>query len=74
MTQKYYVGFRKDKKAQLFKSDKTPTQSSHGDKYYGVVGPFKTKAGAQLMVDGGFANPHTQTVSQCEEISAKRRK
>jgi len=71
MVAKYYVGFRKDKKAQLFMSDKTPTQCSHGDKYYGVVGPFRTKAGAQLMVDGGHANPHTQSVAQCEKIAAK---
>jgi len=72
---KYYVGFKKGVPVGIFTSATEPTESSHGKKYPGgAVGPFRTKAGAQVMIDGGYANPHTQTVSQCERIAAKNKK
>jgi len=73
---KYYVGFNKGKPVETFISNEsTPTRETHGKKYPdGVVGPFRTRAGAQVMIDGGYGNPHTQTVAQCERIAAKNKK
>lgn len=72
---KYYVGFKSGgRKEEVFTSKTTPTNESHGHKYYASVGPFRTKAGAQVMVDGGYGNPHTQTVAQCEKIAAKNKR
>jgi hypothetical protein len=67
---KYYVGYNKGNPVGIFTSEKTPTRESHGKKYPGgSVGPFRTRAGAQVMIDGGYGNPHTQTVAQCERIA-----
>ena len=33
----------------------------------------RAKGGAQAMVDGGYGNTHTLTVSQCEKIAARKR-
>ena len=59
---------------EIFRSEKTPTASSHGMTHSSATGPFRTKAGAMVMVNGGYGNPHTQTVSQCEKIAARRKK
>lgn len=71
-TSKYYVG-SKGSQMEIFRFAKTPTASTHGDRFSSVTGPFRTKGGAQAMVDGGCGNPHTLTVSQCERIAARKR-
>ena len=71
-TSKYYVG-SKGTHMEIFRFSKTPTASTHGDRFSAVTGPFRTKSGAQVMIDGGYGNPHTVTVSQCERIAAKKR-
>jgi len=71
-TSKYYVG-SKGTHMEIFRFAKTPTASTHGDRFASVTGPFRTKGGAQAMVDGGYGNPHTLTVSQCERIALRTR-
>ncbi|MFA5136954.1 MAG: hypothetical protein WC489_06235 [Patescibacteria group bacterium] len=67
----YYVGVKSGARA-VFTAKKTPTVESHGEKYGYVIGPFRTKAAAELMRDT-HPNPHIQTVADAERI-AKRLK
>jgi hypothetical protein len=68
MASKFYIG-RKDGKQQIFKSETTPTQASHGHLYTSVMGPFRTKRGAMFQVAFGDGNPHVQHVRDAERIA-----
>lgn len=67
-SKKYYVG-RNDSKGEVFLSNETPTELSHGNKYKYVIGPFRTKKAADLMAKDGYNNPHLQTVSDAERLA-----
>lgn len=70
----FYVGYRNydnhKYSKHLFKSAETPTGETHGDLYFAVLGPFRTKLGAVcdiLYADNG--NPHIQCVADAERIA-----
>lgn len=67
---KYYVG-KKGLKMTVFLSAETPTPGSHGP-YAAVIGPFRTKKGADFMAAHGLNNPHLQSVSDAERIANKK--
>ena len=74
MSKKLYVAYKKDGKpcshvAVVFRSERTPTSETHGDKYKCVIGPFMTRRGAEFMRDHGYLNPHCQTVADAERLA-----
>ena len=61
MNTKYYLGHKANENVrEVFSSNITPTESSHGDKYAAVTGPFKNKRAAEYMRD----NPMILTVTE----------
>ena len=73
---KRYVGIRHDGQYEDFTADycqrcgfANPTQATHGHLYGAVIGPFRTKRGAQFMAKHGRSNPHLQTVDDAERIA-----
>jgi hypothetical protein len=64
-----YVGHKRDGSMEIFKSSSTPTEDSHGDKYFASTGPFYTMAGAKFMRDHGKNNPHVQCVADAERLA-----
>lgn len=66
-TKRYYVGL-KDCKRTLFRSEATPTETTH-PQFNAVIGPFKTRRGAEFMRDHSANNPHVQTVRDAERIA-----
>lgn len=64
-----FVGL-KDGKRQIFRSRRTPTQSTHGDKFNAVIGPFRTRKGALIMASSH--GPQIQTVADAERAARKR--
>ena len=68
MSNRLYVGVKSDLNMERFRSKETPVRSSHGHLYAAVIGPFRTVAGAEYMVNFGKGNPHCQTVSQAERL------
>lgn len=67
-TKRYYVGWNGNE-SEVFLSAEEPTEATHGDKYAGVIGPFRTKDGADYMAKYGRGNPHVQTVSDAERLA-----
>jgi hypothetical protein len=65
MRQRYYIGY-KDTLQELFTSTYKPTEQSHGHLYAAVVGPFRTKRGAQYMLN----NPYVETVAHAERAAS----
>ena len=70
---KWYVGIKRNElyQRERFSSEVEPTASTHGDKYLYVIGPFKTRGGAEAMRKWGAFNPHVQTVEDAELIARK---
>jgi uncharacterized protein YdcH (DUF465 family) len=67
---KLYLGLNAKKNSrEIFSHDKTPTHESHGHKYNAVIGPFKTRRGAEFMRDYGRNNPHVRNVEDAERIA-----
>jgi|TARA_R110000824_G_scaffold394637_1_gene594614 hypothetical protein len=69
-----YVGCRKGDSAEpfkreVFKAETTPTPTTHGERYYAVIGPFRTRRGADFMAQHGEANPHCQNVADAERLA-----
>lgn len=54
---------------ERFRAKETPTEKSHGNKYFCVIGPFRTVKGAEFMVKYGHNNPHVQCVSDAERLA-----
>lgn len=69
MVSRLYVGINKSGHWKVFRSKEEPTHSSHGHIYGAVIGPFRTKAGAEFMAKYGKGNPHLQTVADAERIA-----
>jgi len=46
-----------------------PTELFWGNRYALLIGPFRTRAGADFMAQYGRNNPHCQTVAQAERLA-----
>lgn len=57
----------------IFRSTTEPTEATHGKEYSHVVGPFRTKAGAEFMRDFGKGNPHCRCVAEAEKLAANQK-
>jgi hypothetical protein len=68
--QRWYVGCKGTSRI-AFRTAIEPTEVSHGTTYNAVIGPFRTKRGAQFMAKYGANNPHCQTVAEAEKLAAK---
>ncbi len=68
MRTRNYVGHRNGR-TEVFRSSTVPTFASHGDTYAAVVGPFRTRRGAEFMRDHGQANPHCRCVGDAEKLA-----
>lgn len=68
----YYLMMRPGdaKDWEIVSSAKDPTNASHGSKYSGAIGPFKTKNAARFMRNT-YPNPHCQTVQAAERLARK---
>lgn len=64
-----YVGLVKGGKREIISHHIQPTAASHGASYYAMIGPFRTRKGAEFMRDNGAGNPHCQTVSDAERLA-----
>jgi hypothetical protein len=53
----------------VFVSDETPTFYNCAGLYAAVIGPFRTKRGAQFMARHGQNNPHCRTVADAERLA-----
>ena len=67
---RYFVGCV-DAKREVFRSAEIPTWASHGRLYNAVIGPFRTKQGAEFMAKYGQSNPHCQCVADAERLARK---
>jgi hypothetical protein len=67
-----YVGIS-GKGREVFRSKKTPTDSSHGKKYGAAIGPFRTRRGAEIMAKYGANNPHIRSVADAERMAKRGR-
>ena len=62
-----YVGQRSGKRT-IFLSEHIPTEASHGHLYSAVIGPFKTRKAAELMVEAH--GPQIQSVADAERAAS----
>ena len=70
MRKKHYVGIIVDSIVrETFSSEEKPTCATHGKLYSAVIGPFRTKRGADYMSHFGFNNPHCQHVDDAERLA-----
>jgi len=68
---KLYVGIRPDHKREIFRAIGTPTQETHGRHYAAVIGPFRTRRGAEVMRTAQ-SNPNCQCVADAERLGRLR--
>lgn len=68
-----WVGLKRDGGREVFKSLLSPTPKSHGEKYVGCIGPFRTVRGAAWMADPirGTHNPHCRFAADAERLGEK---
>lgn len=67
---KLYVGMSAtlDHLREVFRAEPTPTKETH-PQYGAVIGPFRTRAGAEFCARFGFGNPHVQCVADAERLA-----
>lgn len=53
---------------EVFKHITVPTAVST-PQYLAVIGPFRTRRGANFMAQQGGSNPHCQTVADAERLA-----
>jgi hypothetical protein len=71
MRKKIYVGlWSLTGKREIIRSEKEVTETTHGDLYAAVIGPFKTVRGAQYCVE--FPHAQCTTVKEFERFAAVR--
>lgn len=68
-----YVGCNASRSWEVFRATEKPTCESHGAQYAAVIGPFRTRAGAEFMRDHGYGNPHCATVADAERLAREHR-
>lgn len=66
-SKKFYVGFNASK-LTVFKTNLTPEPGSH-PMFMAVMGPFRTKRGAEFMAKYGHGNSHIQHVNDAERLA-----
>ena len=66
---KYYCGLKSNGEREVFRCAEMPTRATYGAHYWAVIGPFRTRRGAQFMAQCGYNNPHLQTVADAERIA-----
>ena len=66
-----YVGIMPGAKRETFRAGATPTETSHGERYLAVIGPFRTMRAARFMADYGRGNPHCLTVHDAEQLAQR---
>jgi len=70
MRTRYYVGAAPSGAREVFRATATPTVASHGSQYRYVIGPFRTKRGAEYLARyGGHDNPHLTCVADAERYA-----
>jgi hypothetical protein len=69
MRRKYFVGIRSDGTRSVFYMAVVEPTQEMCPQYSAVIGPFRTKRGAEFMRDHGAGNPHCQTVADAERIA-----
>ena len=72
----YFVGITKgvalNTGKQVYQSFRClipPDEKSHGNLFAAVIGPFRTKRGADFMAKHGQGNPHLRCVADAERIA-----
>lgn len=66
---RYFVGLQAGKRS-VFRYAGTPTAETHGARFAAVIGPFRTRRGADFMAaHGGNGNPHVRTVNEAEHAA-----
>jgi len=65
---RWYVGSNQGA-YEAFKAAAMPTEDTHGKQYRYVIGPLRTKQGAQFMAQCGHNNPHCQHVEDAEQLA-----
>lgn len=77
MRTRAYVGLRADGKGrEVFRSASVPKAEPHPDTHLGpiysaVIGPFRTRRGAEFMAKFGAGNPHCQSVADAERLASE---
>lgn len=67
-----YVGKTHDGVFVVFRYRSKPTEETHGDKFSHVIGPFRTRAGADYYAKyAGAHNPHLLSVNDAERAVKK---
>lgn len=65
----YYLGKRGEDDLILFHSAAIPTKETHGHLYKAVIGPFKSKVGADYFARYGRNNPNIRTAADAERLA-----
>lgn len=66
-----YVGLVIGGGREVFRSVEVPTTESHGNLYGAVIGPFRTRRGADFMARHGAGNPHCRCVWEAEKLASR---
>lgn len=53
---------------EVFRAEPTPSKETH-PQYGAVIGPFRTRAGAEFMARFGYNNPHVLCVADAERLA-----
>lgn len=71
MTARIYVGLSCTATAlfEVFRSKREPTEKEFGERFGAVVGPFRTKRGAEFFAAHSLGNPHISCVDDAERIA-----
>lgn len=69
MRRKYFVGIRPGGTRSVFFMAVVEPTREQCPQYIAVIGPFRTKRGAQFMAEQGANNPHVQNVADAERIA-----
>ena len=69
MASRLFVGKKYDGMREVFRYNGHPTERTHGHVYRYVIGPFRTKRGAEFMRDYCENNPHCQDVADAERLA-----
>ena len=72
MRTKSYVGVKVNTYTrEVFRCPETPTEYGFSHIYAYVIGPFRTRRGAEFMAQYGANNPHIQCVADAEQLAAR---
>jgi hypothetical protein len=69
MRRKYFVGIRPGGTRSVFYMAVVEPTREMCPQYSAVIGPFRSKQGAEFMAEHGANNPHVQCVADAERIA-----